>query len=159
MESDHGGRFYEIMICGRCLPHYVFSGGGGEIAQIVVFIAIRQRTQVFAAVPAGDSYPSDSSLLCQRDAVPFGKHGTVRKLIPGNFSIFAYQPGNAFGVLIGNRVHNVDVCGQISDSAVFFLIHGSYLPFPRMARRYKNYIPIFVPSRCLYTEAESKFSQ
>lgn len=90
-----------------------------QIAEVVRLRAVRQAAQVFAAVAACDRHAADAALLGERDALGLGEDRAVRKLVAGDFAVVADQLGNAFGVFIRDRVHDVDVCGQIAD----FLAH------------------------------------
>lgn len=114
---------------------HVVGGHGGQIAQVVALVPIRQRAQVFAAVPAGNGHTPDTALLCQGHALVLGKHPAVGKLISGNLSVFSYEAGNALGVLVWHGIHDVDVSRQIADPAVVFLTHCGFLPFRARCRR------------------------
>ena len=82
---------------------------GGQVAQIVGFIAVRERTEIFAAVAAGDCHASNSPLFCQSHTFPLGKDTAIGQFIAGYFAVFADQAGDGLCVLVGNRVHDVDV--------------------------------------------------
>ena len=105
----------------------------GQVAQIVALIAVRQGAQIFAAVAAGNGHSADTARLCQGNSLAFRQYSAVGKLISGDFSVFAHQLCNIFCIFVWNRIHNVDVCGQIADSAVVFLVHAD-LPFLRAER-------------------------
>ena len=98
---------------------------GGQISQVVGFAAVREGAEIFAAIAAGDGYATDATLLCQSYPFPFGEYPAVRKLIAGNFAVFADQPGDGLGILVGNGIHNVNVGRQVADSAVFLFHRGT----------------------------------
>ena len=75
----------------------------GQVAEVVVFTAIRDGFQVFSISPVGDTDIGDLALLCHIHSLLFFHNGIVRKLIPGDSAALFDKPHDSLCVGISLR--------------------------------------------------------
>jgi len=90
----------------------VFLGVGrnrGEIAEVVVFGAVRNRFQVFGISAVGDADTGDLTLLCHIHSLLFFHNGIVGKMIPGDSATLFYQTDDPLcvGICLRNLIQGL----------------------------------------------------
>ena len=86
-----------------------FRRNRGQVAEVVVFTAVRDGFEVFRISTVGDANTGDLTLLYHVYCLLFFYNGIVRKLIAGNPAAFFYKADNPLcvGICLGNLIQRL----------------------------------------------------
>ena len=73
---------------------------GGQVAEVVVFIAVRDGFEIFGISAVGDSDTGELSLLCHVYCLMLLDDGIVGKLIPGDSATLFHKTNDPLCVAI-----------------------------------------------------------